>query len=192
MQPLSVQLSRSSHIDNRCSFRWKVNFGNLIGSFLFISSNSITDGSGVICGNIEEDVSELRSELFRNNLYVAFQCLNDVIFRHKLLMCFVKDMSFLETVSVVDSERRGKVRLSGGKVGEVRDWIRLAAADKNLEMFLFEVPMSVSLCYVPVLNLPNSGCEMKGVTCFIMQMETFEGGNGNGNVNESFVNGDDD
>ncbi|XP_071728835.1 uncharacterized protein [Rutidosis leptorrhynchoides] len=183
LKSLCVQLPCSSYIDYRCSFRMKVKFGKRIESFLFIPSNSISDGSGLICGNIEEDVSESLSELFRNNLYVAFQCLNDVIFWHKMLMCFVKDMSLLETVSITDSERRGKVRLSGGKVGEVRDWIRLAAADKNLEMFLFEVRVSVSLCYVPVLNLPNSGCEMKGVTCFIMQMETFEGGNGN--VNES-------
>lgn len=32
---LCVQLPCSSHIDNRCSFRWKVKFGNRIQSFFF-------------------------------------------------------------------------------------------------------------------------------------------------------------
>ncbi|XP_071730912.1 F-box protein AUF2-like [Rutidosis leptorrhynchoides] len=191
LKSLCVQLPCSIHIDNRYSFRWKVKFGNRIESFMFISSNSIRDGGGLIYGNIEEDVIESSSELFRKKVHIAFQCLKDVIIRHRMLLYFVKGMPLLETVSVTDSERRGRVRLSGGRrVGEIRDWIRFAAADMKLEMSRIEVPVSVSHCYVPELNLPNSGCEMKGVTFVVMQMNTFEGGNGNGN--ESFMNDDDD
>lgn len=145
-----------------------------------------------MCGNSEEDVIESSSDLFKKNVHIAFQCLKDVIIRHRMLLYFVKDMQLLEMVSVTDCERRGKVCLSGGKVGEVREWIRLAADGVKPEMNRIEVPVTVSHCYVPELNLPVSGCVMKGVTFVAMKMNNFEGGNGNGNGNDGFVNGDDD
>ncbi|KAJ0594692.1 putative F-box domain-containing protein [Helianthus annuus] len=172
---LSIELPVSNHrgIDNNnnCLFKWNVKFSNRIESFRFLSPNGL---SYVNDGNVDEGGNDLDMELtidsFKRKVHIAFQCLKDVIIRHRMLLYFVKDFPNLEKLSITDSGRRGTLCLSGGRLAEVRGWMDSEGGNVKPEMNRIEVPVNVSQCYVPVLNLPVSGCVMKGVTFVVMRM----------------------
>lgn len=184
MKSLCIQLPSTNHkgIDNSLLFKWKVRLSNRIESFIFLSPNSISDThrSFVNEDEMEEDVN-----LFKQKVHIAFQCLKDVIVRHRMLLYFIKDHSLLETISITDSGKRGRLLLSGGKLVEVREWIRSDSDSVKPQMNRIDIPVSVSQCYVPLLNLPVSGCVMQGVTFVVMQMMDL------GNGNDGFMNGED-
>lgn len=190
---LSIELPSSSHrgIDNSCLFKWKVKFGNRIESFLFLSPNSICDTNGLYASDRysqedEEEEMELSTDSFKQKVHIAFQCLKDVIVRHRMLLYFIKDLPLLEKVSITDSGKRGSLYLSRGKLAEVKEWIHSASDTVKPQLNRIEVPVNVSQCYVPKLNMPVSGYYMKGVTLVVMQMNNnVEGGN------DCFMNSED-
>ncbi|KAK9059106.1 hypothetical protein SSX86_021725 [Deinandra increscens subsp. villosa] len=196
VKSLSIELPSSTHrgIDNSCLFKWKVKFGNRIESFLFLSPNSISDTNSSShvkqnnnIENIEEEEEETEPSIdsFKQKVHIAFQCLKDVIVRHRMLLYFMKDLPVLEKVCITDSGERGRLSLSGGKLAEVREWIHSAPDNVKPQMNRIEVPVNVSQCYVPVLNMPVSGCVMKGITLVVMRMDDVEG------EDDCFTNGED-
>ncbi|KAI3503971.1 hypothetical protein L1887_32500 [Cichorium endivia] len=180
VKSLRIELPCSSHrgIDNRCLFKWKVKFGSRIESFYFLSPNSIseTDEFHVNVNGDEEDM--YYNDMFREKVHIAFQCMKDVILRHRMLLYIVKDLPLLEEISITDSGRRGRLLLSGGKLADVKnEWVSSALETVKSEMNRIEVPARVSQCYIPVLNMPISGYVMKGVTLVVMEMNGVQGGN---------------
>ncbi|XP_023741052.1 F-box protein AUF2 [Lactuca sativa] len=189
VKSLHIELPCSSHrgIDNRCLFKWKVKFGNRIESFFFLSPNSISDSDGFhVNGNGDEQDMDLSNDLFRQKVHIAFQCLKDVILRHRMLLYIIKDLPMLEEASITDSGRRGRLSLSGEKLAEVKKgWVSSAMETLKSEMNRIEVPASVSQCHIPVLDMPISGYVMKGVTLVVMEM------NGLHDEKDSLMNSED-
>ncbi|KAI3804422.1 hypothetical protein L1987_25954 [Smallanthus sonchifolius] len=188
VKSLSLELPSSSHrgIDNNCLFKWKVTFGNRIESFIFISPNSIYDTNALYANRINEEEEDMEPSIdsFKHKVHIAFQCLMDAIVRHRMLLYYIKDLPVLEKVSITDSGRRGTLSLSGGRLAEVRGWIDSAPNNLKPHPNRIEVPVNVSQCYVPVLNMPVSGYVMKGITLVVMQMNSIQDGN------DCFMNGE--
>ncbi|KAK1430480.1 hypothetical protein QVD17_13237 [Tagetes erecta] len=190
VKSLSIELPCSNHkgIDHNCLFKWNAVFGTRIESFMFLSPNGVyvnTKFEEMEENNTNMDGIEPSIDSFKRKVHIAFQCLKDVIVRHRMLLYFIKDHLSLEKVSISDSGRRGRLCLSGGRLAEVREWIHSSPDDAKLKLNRIEVPVNVNQCYVPVLKLPVSGCVMKGVTFVVMRMNNVEGENG------CFVNVDD-
>ncbi|KAI3693485.1 hypothetical protein L6452_33320 [Arctium lappa] len=187
VRSLCIELPSSSHrgIDKRCLFKWKVKFGNRIESFLFLSPNSICGLHVNGNGDEEHDDTELSNDLFKQKVHIAFQCLKDVIVRHRMLLYFVKENPLMEKVSITDSGKRGRLSLSGERLAEVKEWIHSASESVKPQLNRIEVPVSVSQCYVPVLDMPVSGYVMKGITLVVMEMNDLQGGN------DGFINRED-
>nr|XP_043631016.1 uncharacterized protein LOC122602391 [Erigeron canadensis]XP_043631017.1 uncharacterized protein LOC122602391 [Erigeron canadensis] len=177
VKSLQIELPYSSHkgIENLL-FKWNVVFSNRIQSFMFLSPNFVSNNHEL--GN--NDNNEISNDMFKKKVHIAFQCLKDVIVRHRMMLYFIKDFPLLENVCITDSGKRGKLCLSGRKVSDVREWVN---SDVKPHLSRIEVPVSVSQCFLPTLELPVSGYVMKGVTFVVMHMS------GNGK-NDGFVNGD--
>ncbi|XP_076943269.1 F-box protein AUF2-like [Bidens hawaiensis] len=184
VKSLSIELPSSTHkgVNNSSLFKWKVSLGTRIESFVFLSPNSVSDTN---CENIDQEQDLDFTDLFKRKVHIAFQCLKDVIVRHRMLLYFIKELPNLEKVLIMDSGKRGTVGLNGVRLDEVRGWVRSAPEDVKPEMNRIEVPVNVSQCYVPVLEMPVSGCVMKGVTFVVMRMNDVQDGD------DCFVDGDD-
>ncbi|GKB38941.1 hypothetical protein Tco_0883883 [Tanacetum coccineum] len=182
LKTLCVELPYSRHkgVDDSCLYKWKVGFGNKIDSFLFISPNLVSFNDSNNANELCESTG-FSNDAFRKKVHIAFQCLKDVIVRHRMLLYFIKEFPLLENVAISDSGKCGRLRMSGGRVSEVREWICGVGEDVKLRLNCVEVPVSVSACYVDVLDLGRLGCVMKEVTFVVMEMSE-DGG---------FVGGDD-
>ncbi|KAL4567656.1 hypothetical protein LXL04_023246 [Taraxacum kok-saghyz] len=183
VKSLTVELPSSSHkgIDSSCLFKWKVRFGSRIESFFFLSPDSISETDEFHVNEIgdEEDIN-ISNDLFRQKVHNAFQCLKDVILRHRMLLYIAKDLPMLEEVYITDSGRRGRLSISGAKLAEVKkEWVSSALETVKSEMNRIEIPSSVKHCYIPFLDMPISGYVMKGITLIVMDMNGFQGGIGN-------------
>ncbi|XP_076947768.1 F-box protein At4g18380-like [Bidens hawaiensis] len=192
---LSIELPSSTHkgVNNSSLFKWKVSLATRIESFVFLSPNSISDTNGLYVDdvnyeNIEQeqdlDLTNFSTDSFKRKVHIAFQCLKDVIVRHRMLLYFIKELPNLENLVIMDSGKRGTVGMSAGKLAEVRGWVHSAPGNVKPEMNRIEVPVNVSQCYVPVLEMAVSGCVMKGVTCVVMRMNDAQDGD------DCFVDGD--
>lgn len=100
----------------------------------------------------------------------ASQCLKDAVKRFKMLVHHVVSLPLLEKAAITDSGKRGKVSLSGGKVAEVRNWLSSPSGETiEQKMKFLRTGCRASECYVPLLELPVSGYEMKGVYLFLAE-----------------------
>ncbi|GJV78593.1 hypothetical protein Tco_1514463 [Tanacetum coccineum] len=80
----------------------------------------------------------------------------------------IQNIPLLETVSVMDCDKRWRVSASGVKVTEMRNDQTSASEESYMRL---EFGCRVSRCYVPLLELPVSGYVMKGVTLFLFERD---------------------
>ncbi|PWA46527.1 cbxX/CfqX [Artemisia annua] len=123
-------------VDDSSLYKWKVGFDNNIVSPNLVSYN-YSNNTNELC-----ESTGFSNDAFRKKVHIPFQCLKDVIVRHRMLLYFIKEFPLLERVAIIDSLRLNCV----------------------------EVPVSVSTCYVDVLDLGRSGCVMRDVTFVVMEM----------------------
>ncbi|XP_023735617.2 F-box protein AUF2 [Lactuca sativa] len=177
VKSLCIELLAPGHraVDSRL-FKWKVNFTKKIESFIFLWPNSIWDKDGLcVNGNGDEEESlELIGDLFKKKRVISFQCLQDIMALHVMLLYLVNDLPMLEEVSISDLERRGRLSLSGKKLSEVKEWVHSAS---ETVLNRINVPTILRNCYIPFLKLPVSGYVMKGIYFCVMEMKDMEGGN---------------
>ncbi|XP_023763327.1 F-box protein AUF1 [Lactuca sativa] len=177
VKSLCIELLAPGHsaVDSRL-FKWKVNFTKKIESFIFLWPNSLCDKDGFcVNGNGDEEGSlELNSDLLKNKHIISFQCLQDIMAWHVMLLYLVNDLPMLEEVCISDSGRRGRLSLSGKKLSEVKEWVH-SASETMLNRV--NVPTILRNCYIPVFKLPVSGYVMKGIYFCVMEMKDMEGGN---------------
>ncbi|CAH1412578.1 unnamed protein product [Lactuca virosa] len=146
-------------------------------SFLrMISSLYVCDKDGLcVNGNGDEEESvELIGDLLKNKHVISFQCLQDIMAWHVMLLYLVNDLPMLEEVSISDSGRRGRLSLSGKELSEVKEWVHSAS---ETVLNRVNVPTIMRNCYFSVLKLPVSGYVMKGIYFCVMEMKDIEGGN---------------
>lgn len=177
LKSLNIQLPSSPpnfiiDIDDIVLFKWKAKFSiDKLDSLVFLVPNSIysiTNNTNSY-GTIQEN--EERWLTFQK-LDIAYYCLLDAVLRFDMLLGFIKGFPFLENVYIKDSEKKGTVSLSGGQIVEFRKW--LISSHESIERKLKhskDIPGSVSVCYIPLLELPVSRYVMKGVTLILMMRD---------------------
>ncbi|CAI9277523.1 unnamed protein product [Lactuca saligna] len=175
VKSLCIELLAPGHsgVDSRL-FKWKLQFTKKIESFIFVWPNSVCDKDGFcLNGNGDEEESlELISGLCKTKHIISFQCLQDIMAWHVMLLYLVNDLPMLEEVSISDSGRRGRLSLSGKKLSEVKDWVHSAS---ETVLNGVNVPTIMQNCYIHVLKLPVSGYVMKGIYFCVIEMKDIEG-----------------
>lgn len=167
VKSLFVQF-RFSHADNGLLFKWKINFGNKVDSFIFLSPNLVYKNKELNVkadGHEEEDM-----ELWNNKLSMAMGCLDHATMRIILLLHYI-GLPFLEKVSFTDSGKRGKVSINGKNFAEARNELYSPSRTIGENVKLENEGAKMTNCYFPLLKLPVSGYVMKGVTLFLMERE---------------------
>ncbi|PWA62600.1 F-box domain, Leucine-rich repeat domain, L domain-like protein [Artemisia annua] len=175
MKSLRIQVP-SSFDNNHLLFKWKIKFGNRVDSFIYVSPNSVYHDKQLYVkanGHQEDEAEDL--ETYKTD-GIAFQCLKDVFVRIWLLMNPIINLPLLEDVTITDSGQRGKISLSGKKVVKMRNLIH-SISEAELNKYYLDLPCRISLCYVPLLELPVSGYVMKGVTLYLFDKNDLLGEN---------------
>ncbi|PWA77749.1 F-box domain, Leucine-rich repeat domain, L domain-like protein [Artemisia annua] len=151
-------------------FKWKIKFGNKLDSFICLLPNTIYDNQEVYVnangGKLEEE--EEAMELRGRKHCVAVSCLMTAMTRLLMLLCSIKNIPLLETVSIMDCDKRWRVSASEVKVTEMRNDLTSPSESSYMRL---EFGCRVSRCYVPMLELPVSGYVMKGVTLFLFERD---------------------
>ena len=158
-----VHIQLPSSVDSLSLFKWKIKFGNRLDSFLFLSQNYIYHKKELYVNENGQD--EVHEELIRKRK-IAVQCLFDVMKR--LLLIDLITFPLLEKVSITDSDNRGKVSFSGGKIADVRNWRCAPSETLEQKPKCVDYPRRMSRCYVPLLELPVSGYVRNGVSLILM------------------------
>ncbi|GKA63917.1 F-box domain containing protein [Tanacetum coccineum] len=159
----SLRIQVPSFFDNNhLLFKWKIKFRTKVDSFIFLSPNSVFPNKESYVnanGQEEEDI-----ELYRKKKDIAFQCLEDVVVKFRLLMHPITSLPLLQDVSLTDPGQKVRVSLNGEKVAKMRNLSEAGELKKLHE----DIPYRMSKCYVPLLKLPVSGYVMKGVTLLLL------------------------
>ena len=159
VKSLRIQVP-SSFDNNHLLFKWKINFGNKVDSFIFLSPNSVFPNKELYVNANGQEEEEEDMELYWKKLRIASQCMKDVFVKFSLLMKPITNLPLLQDVSITDPDQKVRVSLNGEKVAEMRNLSAAGELKKSLE----DIPHRWSKCYVPLLKLPVSGYVMKGVT----------------------------
>ncbi|PWA66564.1 F-box domain, Leucine-rich repeat domain, L domain-like protein [Artemisia annua] len=157
----SVHIQLPSAVDSLPLFKWKIKFGNRFDAFLFLSPNYIYHKKEVYVNDIDQDIES--NELIRKKIKTSGQCLQDVMKRIIVLLTDIISFPLLERVSIVDSDNRGKVSFSGGKIADIRNLLCSPSETMEQRLKYLDFPSKMSRCYVPLLELPVSGYVMKGI-----------------------------
>ncbi|XP_071687072.1 uncharacterized protein [Rutidosis leptorrhynchoides] len=155
-------------ITDDCLFKWKIQLGNRVDSFLFLSPNLICDTNANVYEGLSND--DEKHDKYR----IAITCLADESMR-LMLFRLLFDFRLLEYVKTSSSDNRGMVFFfnSREKISQVMKWIR-SPIDSVLERVnqnLSKTFSRISSCFVSLLKLPVSGYVMKGVTMIIFEMD---------------------
>ncbi|GJV13937.1 F-box domain containing protein [Tanacetum coccineum] len=161
----SVHIQLPSSIDSLSLFKWKIKFANRFEAFLFLSPDYIYHKKELYVNENGQD--EENNELIKKKIKTSGQCLGDALKIITVLFAGIIRLPLLEKVSIVDSDNRGKLSFSGGKIADLRN-LRCSLPDTvEKRLNYLDFPSKVSGCYVPLLELPVSGYVMKGVTLVI-------------------------
>nr|GEW12174.1 hypothetical protein [Tanacetum cinerariifolium] len=161
----SLRIQVPSFFDNNhLLFKWKINFGTRVDSFIFLSPNSVFPNKESYVNANGQEEEEEDMELYRKKKDIAFQCLEDVVVKFRLLMHPITSLPLLQDVSITDPGQKVRVSLNGEKVAEMR----YLSEPGELKKLHEDIPYRMSKCYVPLLKLPVSGYIMKGVTLLLL------------------------
>ncbi|PWA86913.1 F-box domain, Leucine-rich repeat domain, L domain-like protein [Artemisia annua] len=151
-------------------FKWKIKFGNKLDSFICLLPDTIYHNKEeyVSANGHEQEEEEEDMELRGRKHCVAVSCLMTAMMRLLMLLCSIKNIPLLETVSIMDCDKRWRVSASGVKVTEMRNDLTSPSESSYMRL---EFGCRVSRCYVPLLELPVSGYVMKGVTLFLFERD---------------------
>ncbi|GJU90895.1 F-box domain containing protein [Tanacetum coccineum] len=170
LKSLRVEVPSSlKDVDNRCLFKWKMSFVNRIDSYVFLSPNSIFDTKGVYAnGNVHDDEEREDMVLSRKKWDIGMDCFQDAVLRRWMLMDYISNFPLLEDVSVDDTNKRGRISVSGvRKIAELRKWLN-SLSETTLNRI--DRPRA-SVGYVPFLELPVSGYVMRGVFLLLVERD---------------------
>lgn len=149
--------------------KWKIKFGNKLDSFICLLPNTtFHNKEAYVNANGNQQEVEENMQLRGRKHCEAVSCLMTAMTRLLMLMCTIKNIPLLETVSIMDCDKRWRVSASGVKVTEMRNDL---TSPSEASFMRLEFGCRVSRCYVPLLELPVSGYVMEGVTLFLFERD---------------------
>ncbi|PWA93580.1 F-box domain, Leucine-rich repeat domain, L domain-like protein [Artemisia annua] len=145
LKSLSIYIPSTPKHPYMC--RWKIKCGKNLDSVIFLSPNSVYHSKKYVNENAhEEEDRELTSE----KRLAAMECLDHAVLSHVMLLTCIKNMPLLEKVTLADSGKRCRISLNREKIAEMRSGLTSPYEPIRWNR--------MSKCYVPLLELPVSGC----------------------------------
>nr|GEW32783.1 hypothetical protein [Tanacetum cinerariifolium] len=150
--------------------KWKIKFGNKLDSFICMLPNTVYHNKEAYVNansnGLEEEEEDMK---LRGRKHCdAVSCLMNAMTRLLMLLCSIKNIPLLETVSIMNCDKRWRISASGVKVTEMRNDLTSPSEASYMRL---EFGCRVSRCYVPLLELPVSGHVMKGATLFLFERD---------------------
>ncbi|XP_030458760.1 F-box protein At4g18380-like [Syzygium oleosum] len=183
----------------RTVLRWTARFGGEMESCVVLGANSLRrrdaaaaadassgeegapEPSPRAVGEVElEPAPVIAEEELKLRVVWIISCLIAASARHYLLKQIVADHPMLKSVSIVDSDKQGKVGMREEEIAEMRrslDSAPAAADDDAAAAERIRVPdLRMKLWYAPELELPESGYVMRGATMVLIAPASKAGG----------------
>lgn len=186
----------------RTVLRWTARFGGEMESCVVLGANSLRrrdaaaaaadavdassgeegapEPSPRAVGEVElEPAPVIAEEELKLRVVWIISCLIAASARHYLLKQIVADHPMLKSVSIVDSDKQGKVGMREEEIAEMRRSLDSApaAADDDAAAERIRVPdLRMKLWYAPELELPESGYVMRGATMVLIAPASKAGG----------------
>ncbi|KAA8544551.1 hypothetical protein F0562_022590 [Nyssa sinensis] len=157
--------------------KWKAEFGSALKSCLILGATSFPRGAQICNDNgkqrrVQEqqqpESSSFTDDELKLRVVWTISCLIAASARHYLLQQVVSDHAMLQNVVVTDATKQGKLCMTEEQIEELRSYAKSSVKLDSLERS--QVPaLKMKLWYVPVLELPESGCVMKGATLVVIR-----------------------
>ncbi|KAF7120837.1 hypothetical protein RHSIM_Rhsim13G0214400 [Rhododendron simsii] len=170
IRALNIEIRSDFVDDNDSVFKWGANFPQP-DSVTVLYATSLSKMTGSEKKEAVETENGITQEDVHRREVVAVECIKCAIRSVGILCYVVLGYPMLQSVTICDSMNKGvKLCLGGEKLEECRnafdfEWVRLLG--KRAESWTQE---NMKIGYVPVLELPVSGCVMKGVTVMNFRM----------------------
>ena len=160
-------------------FKWKAEFGANLQSCVIIGANSIQrEKLPVKNDNLEKQNDNQSSQTvladqeLKLRIVWMISSLIAASARHYLLKRVVVDFPALSSVVVSDENKQGKLYMGEEQFAELRSNLENDVSSMALESSLERsiIPdLNMKLWYVPQLELPGSGCVIKGATLVVIR-----------------------
>uniref|UniRef100_A0A5B7BXG8 F-box domain-containing protein n=1 Tax=Davidia involucrata TaxID=16924 RepID=A0A5B7BXG8_DAVIN len=145
--------------------KWKAEFGSELKSCLILGATSFhRDNNGE--QRLEQEHEQFTDDDLKLRVVWTLSCLIAASARHYFLQQVVSDHhEMLRSVVVTDASKQGRLCMREEQIEELRSSsAKLESSERS------RVPaLKMKLWYVPVLELPASGCVMKGATLVVIR-----------------------
>lgn len=141
--------------------KWKAEFGEELRSCIILGATSFQ--RQLEREEQEEEIQPLLTEEeLQSRIVWTISCLVSASMRHYLLKQIVGNLPMLQSVVITDASKQGKLCMVEQQLVELRNTMN------SLERT--PIPnLCMKLWYVPVMELPASGCVVKGLTLVLIK-----------------------
>jgi hypothetical protein len=145
--------------------KWKAEFGVELKSCIILGATSFQRQEREVH---EEEVLRqpfLTEEELQPRIIWTISCLVSASMRHYLLKKIVGKLPMLQSVVITDASKQGKLCMVEQQLVELRNTMKFENSPERTP-----IPnLCMKLWYVPVMELPASGCVMKGLTLVLIK-----------------------
>lgn len=154
--------------DGDSLLRWKAEFGSHLESCVILGSKSFNTQNHK---QEEEEEADLTDDELKLRVVWTISCLIAASARHYLMQQVVSTHQMLQNVVVTDRSKQGRLNMKREHIEELRSKVN-SSAELELSPMLERTPLpalKMKLWYVPVIELPASGCVMRGATLLVIR-----------------------
>ncbi|GMP91351.1 hypothetical protein CsSME_00042088 [Camellia sinensis var. sinensis] len=158
--------------DGDSLLRWRAEFGSHLESCVILGSKSFdTQNHKQQQEEEDEEEAELTDDELKLRVVWTISCLIAASARHYLMQQVVSTHQMLQNVVVTDRSKQGRLNMKREQIEELRSKVN-SSAELELSPMLERTPLpalKMKLWYVPVIELPASGCVMRGATLLVIR-----------------------
>lgn len=173
----------SSENGSGALLKWKAEFGKelescvILGATGFNKSETEQKNAGEDTGKNGEispaasASTNLTNKQLKKRVVWTISCMIASSARHHMLKKIISLNPMIRDVKISDGSKQGTIRMTERQVVELREDVSSTTeVDVDVEAERTKVPaVMIKMWYLPVLELPESGCVMKGATLAIIR-----------------------
>lgn len=171
----------SSENGSGALLKWRAEFGKelescvILGATGFQKSETKPKNDGEETGKNGETspaasaYRNLTNKQLKKRVVWTISCLIASSARHHMLKQIISLNPMIRDVKISDGSKQGTIQMTERQVVELREEVG-STAEVDVEAERTKVPaVTIKMWYVPVLELPESGCVMKGATLAVIR-----------------------
>lgn len=171
----------SSENGSGALLKWRAEFGKELESCVILGATGFQK-SETKPKNDEEETGKngetspaasasrnLTNKQLKKRVVWTISCLIASSARHHMLKQIISLNPMIRDVKISDGSKQGTIQMTERQVVELREEVG-STAEVDVEAERTKVPaVTIKMWYVPVLELPESGCVMKGATLAVIR-----------------------